>query len=204
MSAAAIQPVALIHSQNFGLKQVSVGPDRDLASLTRALVRGDEAAWVQFHGDYSSRIHRYLLVLLKGDPDAAAEVLQVTFTRIARHMRGFEDEAALWHWLARIARTCAIDELRKRGRREESLRDFSNVPEPAPADDGPWAEVLHQGLLQLDGAESDLLRRKYVEGMSVRELAAASGDSEKATESKLTRARNRLREAMLRIWKNET
>jgi len=174
----------------------------DVAALTRAMVRGDEAAWVRFHYDYSGRIHRYLLVVLKGDDELASEILQVTFTRIARHVREFREETILWHWVTRLARTAVIDEWRKRGRREESLRELAQEP-VSPTEPNDWSELLQQGLAQLDAAERDLLQRKYVEGQSVREIADSETDSEKAVESRITRARVKLRAVMLQLLKHE-
>ena len=131
----------------------------DVAVLTRAMVRGDEAAWVSFHREYAGRIHRYLLVLLKGDDEVASEVLQVTFTRIARHVREFSEEVVLWHWVTRLARTVVIDELRKRGRREESLRELAQEP-MAQAGSSDWSELLQQALAQMEIPERELLQRR--------------------------------------------
>src|SRR5882724_3461943 len=121
-----------------------------VATLTRAMRRGDEAAWVRFHQEYSGRIHRYLLVLLKGDHESASEILQVTFTRIARYMREFDDEKVMWHWLTRIARTATIDELRKRGRREESLRELAEASTVDEAEETQWPELLNRALTRIE------------------------------------------------------
>ena len=174
----------------------------DVATLTRAMVRGDEAAWVRFHREYSGRIQRYLLVLLKGDDELANEILQVTFTRIARHMREFSEETVLWHWLTRLARTAVVDELRKRGRREESLRELAQESSESNEPDD-WSELLAQALAQLEPAERELLECKYLEGRSVREIAGTSADSEKAVESRITRARAKLRARMLQLLRRE-
>lgn len=175
----------------------------DVSVWTRAMLRGDEAAWLNFYREYSGRILRYLLVLLKGDHEVATEVLQVTFTRIARHLREFSDEATLWPWLTRLARTALIDELRKRGRREESLRELEQEPANTRAEADDWSELLHQALRQMDERERALLERKYLRGESVREIAAAAGESEKVIESRMTRARGKLRAIMLELLQGE-
>jgi RNA polymerase sigma-70 factor (ECF subfamily) len=167
------------------------------------MVRGDETAWVSFHREYSGRIHRYLLAPFKGNDDMASEVLQVTFTRIARHAREFSEEAVLWHWVTRLARTAAIDELRKRGRREESLRELAQEPTAEEAESSDWSELLQQALAQMETTERELLQQKYLEGRSVREIALAGADSEKAVESRITRARGKLRAGMLQLLQRE-
>ena len=175
----------------------------EVAACTRAMVRGDETAWVNFHREYSGRIHRYLLVLLKGDDEVASEILQVTFTRIARHMREFNDEAVLWHWVTRIARTALIDEWRKRGRREESLRELAQDSTSTESEPDDWSELLQRALKQMDDRDRELLQRKYLEGQSVREIATSGSDSEKAVESRITRARGKLRALMLQLLRHE-
>ena len=175
----------------------------EIATLTRAMVRGDETAWVSFHAEYSGRVHRYLLVLLRGDEGTAGELLQVTFTRVAKHIRSFDDEQVLWNWLTRIARTVAIDEVRKTGTREGVLRRIEAAPAEHEPSEERWAELLEASLERLEPDYRELLARKYLEGAAVRDLAAERGVSEKAIESKLVRARAKLRQTMLELVKRE-
>jgi RNA polymerase sigma-70 factor (ECF subfamily) len=201
MSAVAAPRFPVISAKAEGSIE-ACSENAELAALTRAMVRGEEAAWVRFHRDYSGRIHRYALVLLKGDVEAADEVLQVTFTRLARHIREFSDEAMLWHWITRLTRTVVIDEWRKRGRREESLRELAREP-VVENEANDWPELVQQALAQMEMPERELLQRKYLEGESVREIAQAGDDSEKAVESRITRARVRLRGIVLQLLQRE-
>jgi len=178
-------------------------PPPALWDLTREMVRGDEPAWVRFHAAFSRRLHRYLLVLLRGDEDVAGELLQITFTRIARHIRPFNDELILWQWLARIARTVVIDERRKRGSQKAFLAGLEgSSTNPAPAENR-WTDFLAEGLGLIAAEDRQLLSQKYFEGASVRTLAAQYQSSEKAVESKLVRARQKLRAAILELLKDE-
>lgn len=203
MNAAGTSVSAFVASQALKSDDGKAGQP-EIATLTRAMVRGDEAAWVGFHADYSGRVHRYLLVLLRGDEDTAGELLQVTFTRVAKHIRCFDDEQIFWHWLARIARTVAIDEVRKTGTREGMRRQIEATPAEHEPGEEHWAELLETGLHRLEPDYRELLTRKYLDGVAVRDLAAARGVSEKAIESKLVRAREKLRQTMLELAKRET
>ena len=51
------------------------GLPKDLQAWTRAIRRGDEAAFTQFYELYSLRLYRYLLVLSRGNEFDAHEVL---------------------------------------------------------------------------------------------------------------------------------
>lgn len=202
MNAAGLDVSAQVASQALKSDGGNTGQP-EIATLTRAMVRGDEAAWVSFHGEYSGRVHRYLLVLLRGDHDTAGELLQVTFTRIAKHIRTFDDEPIFWNWLARIARTVAIDEVRKTGTREKIRRQVETTPTEGEAGEERWAGLLEAGLQELEPDCLALLARKYLQGSTVRDLAMEEGVSEKALESRLVRSREKLRQIMLELVKRE-
>lgn len=69
------------------------------------------------------------------------------------------------------------------------------------ADDDPLPVVLEIAWPFLSEEDRWLLEQKYLDGGSVRQLAEAAGTSEKTIESRLTRARRRLRDLMLRHLK---
>ena len=169
--------------------------------LTQALAEGDEAAWRDFHAAYAPRLLRYLLVVCQGREENAREALQQTFIRAVRHIRPCQTEAELWGWLTLLARCAAAD----LGRRERRYLGFltrwlphQTDPLPAPPDtEQRLQEALATELASLPDAERDLLERKYLGSDAVRELAATLGTSEKAVESRLTRARHRLKTAIL-------
>src|SRR6478672_9223864 len=77
-----------------------------ISTLTRRLVKGEEAAWREFHAQYYERLLRYLLVVCRGDEQAAREHLQAALTRIVRHVRPFDQEDAWWSWLTVVTRSC--------------------------------------------------------------------------------------------------
>ena len=186
----------------------SVPAEPDVAALTRRLVAGEEAAWRELHAAYAPRLWRYLLVAARGDEEAAAEGLQRTFVRAARYARRWETEAALWGWLTLLARQVLADGRRTEGRWRAFLRRFTGEgaasAEVAAAfsPEDPLSAALDAAWPGLDAEDRVLLEQKYHEARSVRDLAAAAGVSEKTIESRLTRARARLRERMLHALKS--
>ena len=82
--------------------------------LTARMASGEEAAFSEFHGLYSDRLFRFLLVVTRGSEDLARELCQTTMVKVVRSVREFEDEEHLWNWLTKIGRNCFIDALRKR------------------------------------------------------------------------------------------
>jgi RNA polymerase sigma factor (sigma-70 family) len=175
----------------------------DLATLTRKLVAGDEAAYREFHHAYVDRLLRYLIVVTAGDEDAAREALQETFQRVVRHVRVFTDEAVFWSWLTVLARSARADQGRKRRRYLAFLDRFTAqaaVDQAGPAEPDRAQElnlILERTLAELPPDERMLLELKYFQHRPVREMAGRLQANEKAIESRLVRIRQKLRVAIL-------
>ena len=172
--------------------------DTDLRLLTAALRRGDEEAWRSFHGSFYPRLFRWLLALAHGDEEMAAEAAHLTFLRAVRRVPVTAAAEELWRWMTRLARCAYIDEWRRRNSRGNLLRrwlDHSEPPDIPPSNCDPLS-VLDECLAALAEEDRLLLEEKYFARQPVRDLAAGRGLSEKALESRLTRARGRLREAL--------
>ena len=172
------------------------------------MAKGDEDAFRQFHEAYFHRLLRYLFVVTRGDEDAARDALQDTFTRVARHIRPFEHEDALWSWLTLIARSAATDGGRKKHRYWNLLSRFALFrkaePQPEePAEEARMERVLAESMKALPSLECSLIEEKYLRGASIRELASQLQLSEKAVESRLARARRQLRTELIRRLKHE-
>jgi RNA polymerase sigma-70 factor, ECF subfamily len=171
---------------------------RDFRALSTALRRGDEAAWREFHGVYYPRIFRWLLALAHGDEESAAEAAHLAFLRAVRRIPDIAAPEELWRWLTRLARCAYIDEWRRRKSRGSLLRrwlDHSEPPALPPPEADPLA-LLDECLATLTTDDRLLLEEKYFAQQPVRALAADRDLPEKALESRLTRARERLRAAL--------
>jgi RNA polymerase sigma-70 factor (ECF subfamily) len=160
------------------------------------MVKGEEEGFRTFYDLYSHRLYGYLFVICRGNEEQARELLQQTCIKVARYIRVFEDAEIFWKWLGTVARSCWVDENRKRHRYLAALERLWNWTAPRePLADAAEEELDIARFLECLTAEDQaILTRKYLEGFSVREIAEESGSSEKAVESRLTRARNRLKE----------
>lgn len=176
-----------------------------IARLTHGLSAGDEQAFRDFHRTYFDRLHRYLLVVAHGDETLAADALQETFVRVARHARLFHDEKAFWDWLAVLGRSAVKDGGRKQSRYRRLLALFSketNTPHEAIGD-APLIEALNLAVRGLDEADRRLVQRKYDERATSRQIADDSGTTEGAVESRLVRIRRTLRAQLLKPLHHE-
>jgi RNA polymerase sigma-70 factor, ECF subfamily len=163
--------------------------------LTRGLAAGDEQAFREFHELYFDRLYQFLLVVARGQEDEAQEALQQTFLRVLRYARAFESEEAFWSWLKVLARSAARDAGRKQHRYLALLRNFALRwrAEPPGAEEDRLQGIVQESLQELDPLDHQLVRGKYVEGLTVKELALKTGLTDKAVESRLLRARQQLR-----------
>jgi RNA polymerase sigma factor (sigma-70 family) len=190
--------------------KMATGPNpSDVRALTARMSRGDEAAFHEFHALYFHRLLRYLFVVTGGQEEIAREVLQLTFVRVARRVRTFDSETEFWNWLAILARHCAVDELRKRNRRQSLLARFFQQ-RPADVDlatdnaEEQFLELVKEETANLTDDERSLLERKYFAEETARDLAEEFQISEKAMESRLLRIRRKLKALVLDRLKNET
>ncbi|HVY68355.1 MAG TPA: sigma-70 family RNA polymerase sigma factor [Verrucomicrobiae bacterium] len=204
---AEIYPLPLLVTSTPAV--ANLPPEADLARLTDRLQAGDEAAWREFHERYFQRLFRYLLVATRGQEELAREALQQTMIRAARYMKRFDSEAGLWAWLTVLGRSALTDEQRKRGRYLGFLERWFREPRPAPetgraslAEESLRAAMAAE-LAALPDEERNLLEQMYLADSSTRELAAALAITERAVASRLLRARQKLKAAVLKRLKHE-
>ena len=173
------------------------------------MARGEEAAFRAFYDAYFDRLLRYLLVVTGGNEQAAREALQAAMVRVVRHVRPFDAEDKFWSWLTVLARSALVDESRKQRRWFAFLERFSRHAETenAAINNGEADEKLRDLLVQKVSAlppdDRELIAQKYFLRRSVREIADAQRTTEKAVESKLSRIRAKLKDAVFAGLKNE-
>jgi RNA polymerase sigma-70 factor, ECF subfamily len=184
--------------------------DRELA---RKILAGDERAFRELFDSFFPRLYRFALVRLRGDHDAADEVVQRTFCKAIERLDSYRGEAALYTWFCQICRNTLIDHCRRRGADARHVTLLEDVPDlrsvldaiAAPAVERPevvaWQDDMRR-LIQatvdvLPTRYGDVLEWKYIDGLPVQEIARRLAIGPKAAESLLTRAREAFRAAML-------
>ena len=149
----------------------------------------------------------YNLALGKtGSPQDAEEVTQTAFLKAWQGLPAFQGKAAFSSWLYRLTVNAAIDLLRQRSRRPQtlSLDDPDLPPVPDPAED-PQAQAeaqerrrqLWQAIDALPEVHRTPFLLREMEGYSYREIAKALGLEEGTVKSRLARARVLLRSELL-------
>lgn len=172
--------------------------DSVLDSITAGMVEGREADFSQFCRRYSQALHRYCLKIVKGDDAGSYELHQQVLIRIARYPKHISDEKALWRWMSRVVRTTQIDIHRKQKRYGAAMRAYwehvTTQPKNPQSSDASLSTTLLEVLGDMSDGDRELIEKKYLGGWSYQALAEHFDVSEKAVESRLTRARTKLRE----------
>jgi RNA polymerase sigma-70 factor (ECF subfamily) len=160
-------------------------------------------AYRTFYDAYFDRLWRYLLVVAAGNEDVAREALQATLVRVTRHIKIFQSEDVFWSWLTVLARSAFSDEARRRRRYFSFLERFTHhtsVEESSQNEDHAderLRTLLERKVAALSADEQELVGQKYLARRSVREIAGELQTTEKAVESKLSRIRRKLKDAVL-------
>lgn len=142
------------------------------------------------------RVYRYVASRCGGDVALAEEVTQQTFTDAIRRASSFDGRSDVVTWLCAIARNKLVDNHRRRQR--EQRRHLFLIDRSASVGDRAWGSVemklaVEAALTQLPSDQRLALLFRYLDGLSVREVAALLRRTEKATESLLSRAREGFR-----------
>lgn len=183
--------------------------DRRLATALRA---GDPRALETFHARFGATVFGYLLHVLR-ERASAEDVFQTVMTEVWRRAPRYDPErGSLATWALTIARSRAIDELRRR--RPEPF-DPADLPEPAAGGGGaiggiggaaagavvPQDEALDRWrmahlLSQLPSEERHLLELRFYAELSQSEIATRTGLPLGTIKSRMVRGLERLRGLM--------
>ncbi len=126
------------------------------------------------------------------------EVCSDVFHAAAKALREGRGAEVTPAWLMTVARNKVIDQWRRQERRQKITHLVSvrrvDLIEPSAEDEASkqWTDVMH-ALDQLPERYRTLLTLRYLDDLTVAELARVSGQSESATESALARARTAFR-----------
>jgi RNA polymerase sigma-70 factor (ECF subfamily) len=179
------------------------------AFLVSRLLRGDEDAFARFFEASFGPLFRFALPRVDGDPGAAEEVVQATLIRAVRGLATYRGEAALLTWLTTICRREIATHF-ETGRKAPTMIDLTeDVPEVRAALESIGGDMRPESVVRrrevarlvqvvldrLPERYGDALEWKYIDGLSVAEIAERLGVATKAAESVLTRARDAFRDA---------
>jgi RNA polymerase sigma-70 factor (ECF subfamily) len=166
------------------------------AGLRSAAVAGDEAAWRALYDAHAEGLRKYVDWRCGGLRSLGDDVIQDVWLTVVRRIASFDPGAGNFAaWISGIAALTIRNHLRKHHRTTGRQQTLIDAPALAadPHENEDRSFRLAQALDELPSRYEMALRAKYVEQMSVAQIADSWNESPKAVESVLTRAREQFR-----------
>lgn len=149
--------------------------------------------------EHFSGIYGYVAFRLTPQVQDAQDLTQDVFVAGLKSWDKFRGETTPLQWLRAIARRKVADYFKQRRTRVQSEAIPHSTEVRGDGDAMERAEMLSAMMRSIPSEYADLLEEKYMDGLSVREMAQRRGKTEKAIESALSRARAMLKEKYLRF-----
>ncbi|MDH3647209.1 MAG: sigma-70 family RNA polymerase sigma factor [Gammaproteobacteria bacterium] len=186
--------------------------------LTQRMLRGEKAAFDEFFDSNFPRLYRFTLSRIGNDEDAVKEIVQKTLCRAISRVHTYRGEAALFTWLCRLCRNEISDHLKRLNRDASRELPFDDaevraVLESLDSGDGDdptklverdqLGQLIQTILDYLPVRQGNVLEWKYVQGLTVAEIATRMDLSQQAAQSLLARARQSFRDGFSEIAHTE-
>jgi RNA polymerase sigma-70 factor (ECF subfamily) len=186
---------------------LAAADDSTLIDLCR---QGDTAAWNALIQRYEKSVYRFAYTLCRNYDDAADIAGQV-FLRLYENIRTFRNESNFTSWLFRIVRNVYVDTCVRAPHRnhlslDEGLELDGDMLAHEVADLSPTPEqrymesekkqLLDRAIRHLPAYQRKMMEMYHAEGRSYEEIARETGLSLGTVKSRLSRARQMLRERL--------
>lgn len=154
---------------------------------------GDRQALATLYERYLPSVWRYVYSRLGGDEATSRDVVSETFLAMIQNI-GRQDAAPanVAKWLTGVARHKLADHWRRSAAQVVAHDTEFTERQVSPAEAVDATEIrqtVGQAMARMDDLQRLTLEWKYLEGLTVREMAARLGRSEKAIEGILYRSR---------------
>jgi RNA polymerase sigma-70 factor (ECF subfamily) len=155
------------------------------------------------YGEYLPRVLNYVRLRVDGE-DLAQELTAQTFERALSRLHTLRDRGAFGGWLFRIARTTVAGHYRRRRPAVSLDKVGEQVVAEAATEPGPEAhvvasqevEALREALARLSEREQEIIRLRFVAGLTNRAIAKLMGLREGNVAVILFRALRKLRKTL--------
>jgi RNA polymerase sigma-70 factor (ECF subfamily) len=184
--------------------------ESDSVAVAKVL-RGESDAYrmlVERHGRFLFRV----AFRITGNVPDAEDVVQEAFLRAFRSLHLYDSRATFSTWMHRIAANCALDMVRKRNRRMESVMAdtgdddakreiLAQIPAREPGTDrvvysSQVRDHVRVAMEDLSPLERSAFVLRHFEGNSIDEISTTLSVSESAAKQSIFRAVQKLRRAL--------
>lgn len=138
--------------------------------------------------NYTDMIYRIALNNMCNDSDAQ-DIAQEVFVRLIEQPKIFKDAEHLKAWLIRVTINLCRDEIKKRKR----VQPDAEIRDEAVFDEHPVTEAVNS----LPEIYRNTIYLHYYEGYTAKEIGKILGENENTILSRLSRARQKLKENLV-------
>jgi len=169
----------------------------DDAELVGRSGKGDKEAFSLLYAKYQRRVFAFCYRLM-GHREAAEDAVQTSFLKAYQSLATLDDPRLFYYWLFTIARNEVFCHIRKR--RGTGVTISIDEAEDVWDGESPHEKLVNKEMLELVERLMGQLKAEYREALILRqyeclsyaEIAAITGDSISAVESRLFKARKAL------------
>ncbi len=164
----------------------------DEQKIIDGLKIGDMKAKEFFVRKYQNLIYNAIFQVLR-DRDLSMDVLEETFIRAFKYIKGFRGESELSTWLYRIAMNTLKDEAKKASRHntiDENAIEDKTPPEYALDDK---KKMIWDALERIEEGDREVIALVDIKGLSYENASLLLGIPVNTLRSRLFRAREKLR-----------
>lgn len=150
--------------------------------------------FAELYGRHFREVYSYVAFRLTPDYETAADITQDVFLAAWEALERVQACQAPSGWLRTVARNKVADHLRRRIARPERAMDSvlsasAEIVAPPPSLRQERAQIVSAVMRKLPARYAQILEEKYLDGLSVSQIASLHGRREKAVEALLWRAR---------------
>jgi RNA polymerase sigma-70 factor (ECF subfamily) len=168
----------------------SRAPEPPSEGLLRRLTAGDQQALGEFYDRYAGLVNGLALRILRNSTEAE-DVVQEVFVQVWRQAERYDPaRGSAEAWLCTIARSRALDRLRRRTSRREDREEAAPGTSAVPKTEEALA--VRKALSTLSEDQRVALELAYYEGLTQSEIAERLGEP-------LGTIKTRIRTAMIRL-----
>ena len=176
--------------------------EADLEGLMARYQAGEAQAFDALYRAISPRIYAFLVQSTR-DRVTADDLLQEVFVNIHRARATYRTGAPVLPWVYAIARHAAVNRARsatRRARHEEVREDVAELAGPAPVEDpaaeDPRIDAIRAALDGLPASQREVVLMLKVSGLSLAEVARATGSTVGAVKLRAHRAYQSIRKKL--------
>ena len=197
-----------------------MGRHKQDKQLVKQLLKGQTKAFNTFFDSYHSKLFRFILGRVEGDHDLAMDLAQETLCKALDNLQDYRAEAALFTWMCQIARSFIYAHFSKQNRRRRhvipmtehpsirevlmNVADGEQIQPELQLHNRQLKQLIEEVLDHLPNNYGDLLTWKYIDELSVEEMAEKANTTLIAIQSALARARQSFQQAFTALLKTDS